>query len=278
MYRKIFLASAGAIVLSGSAALAAEPAPTPPPPAPAFTWTGIYAGGQIGYAWTTGNNYWNGYDPYFFAVTGSPAYINTSLYNNPNGVIGGANVGYNYQFNQLTWFSSSGIVLGIEGSVDGTSLSNTGVAAFPDGTLATVHSNSDVQGGIRGRLGIAWDRLLIYATGGVTWGGFNTNVTIANAGLSNGGFPLFASGSGVSTTRTAGTVGGGIQYAVTNNWSVRAEYRYTDWGTINQGNFGAFAVPGVYFNGQRTLYQNQVQVGFDYKFDLWAPPPVVAKY
>jgi outer membrane immunogenic protein len=242
MYRKILLASAGAIALSGSAALAAEPPPASIPPAPIFSWTGIYVGGQVGYAWTSGNNYFNGYDPYFFAFTGSPAFFNTSVGGTASGVIGGANVGYNYQINQWNWFSSSGIVLGIEGSVDGTSIDKTAVAGFPDSTLLTVYSYSDVQGGIRGRLGIAWDRALIYATGGVAWGVFNTNVTVANGGLLNGGFPFYLSGPGISTTRTGWTVGGGLQYAVTDNWSVRAEYRYTDWGTINQGNFAAFAV------------------------------------
>ncbi|HUI21129.1 MAG TPA: outer membrane protein [Methylocella sp.] len=266
MIRKLLLASVGAIALSGSAALAADlPSRAPPPayipPAPIFTWTGIYVGGQIGYAWSSGNNNFNGFDPFF---PGTP-YLVSSVGGTPNGVIGGANVGYNYQINQ--W------VLGIEGDVNGTSLSNTAVAAFPDGTSLSVHSTSDIQGSIRGRLGVAWDRALIYATGGVAFGGFNTDVTLANSVV-----PFFGSGS-VSTTRVGWTVGGGIQYAVTNNWSVRAEYRYTDWGNINDGTFGGFAAaPGAYFDGNRRINQNQVQVGFDYKFDLFAPPPIVAKY
>jgi outer membrane immunogenic protein len=78
------------------------------------------------------------------------------------------------------------------------------------------------------------------------------------------------------------TVGGGIQYAITNNWSVRAEYRYTDWGRINNtlfsGDAFALAFPGVGFVGNRHIQQNQVQAGIDYKFDLFAPPPVVSKY
>ena len=56
MYRKFLLASVGALALTGSAALAADlPSRAPPPvylpPVPIFTWTGIYIGGQIGYAW-----------------------------------------------------------------------------------------------------------------------------------------------------------------------------------------------------------------------------------
>ena len=77
------------------------------------------------------------------------------------------------------------------------------------------------------------------------------------------------------------TIGGDLQYALTNNWSVRAEYRYTDFGRIRNDNLfaGAFvAFPGAFFEGNRHIQQNQVQVGFDYKFDLFAPPPVVVKY
>ena len=271
MYRKFLLASVGALALTGSAALAADlPSRAPPPvylpPPPIFTWTGIYVGGQIGYAWASGNNDFTGFDP-FFGTGGT--FISTTLGGNPSGVIGGGHVGYNYQINQ--W------VFGLEGSVDGTSLRNTAAAFFPDGTTITAQSRADIQGSIRGRLGIAWDRALIYATGGVAFGGFNTNVSIFNPGTTLvGGVPFFANGS-VSSTRVGWTVGGGVDYAITNNWSVFAEYRYTNWGSIRENNFG-FLSGGEFFNGNRHLNQNQVQVGFSYKFDLGGPVPVVAKY
>ncbi|MGH6852095.1 MAG: porin family protein, partial [Methylocella sp.] len=107
MYRKFLLASVGAISLSGSAALAADLGTRPPPPVylpppPIFTWTGIYVGGQIGYAWLNGNNNFNGFDPFF----DDGIFINSSVGGTPSGVIGGAHVGYNYQINQ--W------VLGLE--------------------------------------------------------------------------------------------------------------------------------------------------------------------
>ena len=264
MYRKLLMASVGAMALTGSAAFAADLAPPPVyvPPAPIFTWTGIYIGGQIGYAWASGNNNFTGFDPFFGPAGGT--FLSTSAGGTPSGVIGGANVGYNYQINH--W------VFGIEGSVDGTSLSNTAVLGFPDGTALTAHTKADIQGSIRGRLGVAWDRALIYATGGVAFGGFNTDVSILNPAV-----PFFANGN-VSNTRVGWTVGGGIQYAITNNWSVRAEYRYTNWGTLSDGRLAAVAAPGVFFNGNRHLNQNQVQVGFDYKFDLFNPGPVVARY
>jgi outer membrane immunogenic protein len=269
MYRKFLLASVGAIALSGSAAFAADlPSRAPPPvylpPPPIFTWTGIYVGGQIGYAWANGNFNETVVDP----VTGTV--INTSVGGKPNGVIGGAHVGFNYQIPGWNWFSSSGVVIGLEGSVDGTSLTNTAVVGFPDDSTLTAHSKADIQGSIRGRLGVAWDRVLIFATGGVAFGGFNTEVSFSDP-------PFFASASR-SNTRVGWTVGGGIEYAITNNWSIQAEYRFTDFGTIRNGDLAGLPA-GNFFNGHRRLQQNQVQAGFSYKFDLLPPPPpLVAKY
>ncbi|HEX3496193.1 MAG TPA: outer membrane protein [Methylocella sp.] len=270
MYRKFLLASVGAIALTGSAAFAADlPSRAPPPvylpPPPIFTWTGIYIGGQVGYAWFNGSNRFNGFDPFF--NDGQGIFLNSSVGGTPNGVIGGGHVGYDYQINQ--W------VLGVEGTVDGTSLTNTAVAVFPDGSVLRARSNADIQGSIRGRLGIAWDRALIYATGGVAFGGFNTNVSFNGTDFATG-VPFFANAN-VSSTRTGWTVGGGIDYAVTNNWSIFAEYRFTNFGNIRENNFGQLPA-GFTFNERRQLQQNQVQAGFSYKFDWYTPPPIVAKY
>jgi outer membrane immunogenic protein len=178
-------------------------------------------------------------------------------------VIGGGHVGYDLQINQ--W------VIGVEGSVDGTSLSNTAAIAFPDGSFLTAHTKADIQGSIRGRLGIAFDRALIYATGGVAFGGFNTDVTFAAP-------PFFASANR-SNTRTGWTVGGGIEYAITNNWSIGAEYRFTDFGRIRNGDLAGLGLEADEFlNGHRRLQENQVQARFSYKFDWYTPPPIVAKY
>jgi len=103
--------------------------------------------------------------------------------------------GITYQINQ--W------VFGLEGSVDGTSLSNTAAAFFPDGTTITAQSKADIQGSIRGRLGIAWDRGVDLCTGGVAFGGFNTNVSIANTGAVTGNAVL-ANGSGFRAPGWAG--------------------------------------------------------------------------
>jgi outer membrane immunogenic protein len=262
--KKLFLASVGAITLTGSAALAADLAPPPPPPPPIFTWTGPYIGGQVGYAWGAGNFNDSGFDPI------TRTFISGTLGGTPNGAIGGAHVGYQVQLSQF--------VLGLEGSVDGTSLTNTAVATFPvafKGSTLSAQTSADVQGSIRGKIGFAWDRLLIYGTGGVAFGGFNTDFDLA---APNRRPPIFATAN-TSSTRVGWTAGGGLQYAVTNNWWVFAEYRFTDFGTLNNDLLTAQLPAGAFFIGSRRLQQNQVEVGFSYRFDMLPPPPpVVAKY
>jgi outer membrane immunogenic protein len=279
MLRKLLMASVGAVALAGSAFAADLPSPVYLTPAPIFTSTGVYLGGQIGYAWTNQNV---AYGDAGTTVGGFPlAYFdNYNVANNANGVIGGAHVGYNLQINQ--W------VLGLEGDVDGSSISKTvSVSPFSnyyaDNIPTTFHSNLGIQGSIRGRVGIAWDRALLYATGGVAFGGFNSSVSTVYTNplgiLAN--FP-FAGTDSFSQTRVGWTVGGGVEYAVTDNWSVRAEYRYTDFGHTTNFLVNAFPVyPGDVSVGaglHRHLAENRVQVGFSYKFNIFQPAPVVARY
>jgi outer membrane immunogenic protein len=256
MLRQILMASVGVIALAGMAVAADLPSRAPPPvylpPVPIFTWTGIYVGGQIGYAWGHQSTYFNDTLPPILANSGVG-----SFGFNQSGVIGGAHVGYNLQFNQF--------VIGLEGDVDGSSLRNSTTVLTPFfGVPATFTSRADVQGSIRGRLGYAWDRLLVYGTGGAAFGGFNTSISTPF------GFDSF------STTRVGWTAGGGLEYAITNNWSIRGEYRYTDFGHATVFTNASFPFGG---SANRRFIENRVQAGFSYKFDTFGPPgPVVARY
>jgi outer membrane immunogenic protein len=293
MYRRLLLASVSVVALAGSALAADLPSRAPPPvyvpPAPIFTWTGVYVGGQIGYAWTTGNAtvYDSGvYNTGAGSENGPTAhgfYDLFNLHSNASGVIGGAHVGYNLQINQF--------VVGLEGDVDGSSLSKTWNGSFYSGYYnfyngaaipASVHADLGIQGSIRGRVGYAWDRVLLYATGGVAFGGFNGNVTTNFPIFYNTNFGVSGGYDSFSQTRVGWTVGGGLEYAVTNNWSIRAEYRYTDFGNTTTHLVNAFPVllSGDFINASvhRNLAENRVEVGFSYKFDTAAPAPVVAKY
>ena len=154
---------------------------------------------------------------------------------------------------------------GVEGDVDGSSINKSvTVAPAQIGFLPlTFNANLNVQGSIRGRVGYAFDRALIYATGGIAFGGVSSSLTTPTT------FDT------MPNTRVGWTVGRGLEYAVTDNWSIRAEYRYTDFGrTLMHPTAGANS--GSFIN--RHFVENRVQAGFSYKFDMAAPAPVVAKY
>jgi outer membrane immunogenic protein len=247
MLRRFLLASVGAAALAGSAVAAdlpSRPAPFIAPPPPIFSWTGLYLGGSVGYAW--GNDRAALSVPFaadpFYATYGA----------NPSGVIGGAQIGYNLQLGPL--------VAGLEGDVSGLTVSQSKYVGL--GYNDNIKSN--IQGSIRLRAGYAIDRILLYATGGAAFAGIKTSYT------SPFGY------DSISRTRTGWTVGGGVEYAVTNNWTIRAEYRYSDFGAFNDYLINSSPILGTY--GRHHLTQNQVEVGFNYKFDTLPPAPVVAKY
>lgn len=151
--------------------------------APAFTWTGFYAGGNLGYG--------------FGSVQGRSG----NAFKDPQGVIGGGQIGYNYQIGQT--------VLGLE-----TDLAAAGINA---GATAAGVAGSKVSqrylGTVRARAGIAVDRFLPYLTAGFAYGGMHYKVPGTGTG---------------STTNYGWTVGGGVEYAFTNNWTAKVEGLYVD--------------------------------------------------
>jgi len=242
MIRRFLLSTTALLAVAGSGLAAdlpyREPPPVYTPPVPIFTWTGVYLGGQLGYGW--------GADSFTVFAPASAFYGQKFT---PNGIVGGAHVGYNLQLSQ--------IVLGLEGDVEGTGY-NT---AFNSGVI-TLGTRLPVQGSIRARLGFALDRVLLYATGGVAFTGFTHT------------YSSFLGYDTVNSAHAGWTVGGGLEYAVTNNWSVRAEYRYSDFGTFNENPFNS--APGSFVQHHET--ENEVLAGFSYKFDAFGPAPVAAKY
>jgi outer membrane immunogenic protein len=235
MFRKLLLASAGLLAIAAAAQAADLPYRAAPPvyapPPPIFTWTGAYVGAQIGYEFGSDHA----------RVPGLPGVGST-----PNGVVGGAHVGYNYQIGMF--------VAGIEGDMNGA---NYHGGTFYPTIGAGANSRVGIDGSARGRVGLAFDRALVYATGGAAFAG------LQNSYVGPGGaFSQFNHSS------VGWTVGGGLEYAVTNNWSIRAEYRYTDYGRVTD--FPA-AVPVVHHDTD-----NRLQAGFSYKFDMFSP--IAAKY
>jgi outer membrane immunogenic protein len=256
MMTRKFLYSAAAIVpviivsMTAGALAADLPSRNPPPVfvPPVFTWTGFYGGLQVGYQWSDASL------QDYSLVTGAPGVTEPTFHE--QGVMAGGHIGYLYQINQF--------VLGIEGDVNGSGYTGNGASVTI--TPLLYNTTISVEGSVRGRLGIAsWDRLLIYATGGVAFAPIRDKYT--------NGLGLV---DDITTTRVGWTIGGGLQYAIDPHWSVRAEYRYTDYGRYNDA---LIISSGGVLGEQRHETTNVALVGFSYKFDWYTPPrPVVAKY
>jgi outer membrane immunogenic protein len=211
--------------------------PSPPMAEPAFSWTGFYAGAQGGYAW--GNDYTKEY------FTATWQYIGLTNYFKPNGAVYGLHAGANYQIGS--------VVLGAEIDGEGARISGgfTDPPAAPFNPGGYGRTDISAQGSLRARFGFAFDRVLVYATGGLAMAKFQS--TYANWGLVTESFDKTVSGY---------TVGGGVEYALTNNLTIRSEYRYTDYGLIQ--NHSQIAFPG--FSGTQKPRYSTVRAGISYKF------------
>jgi outer membrane immunogenic protein len=148
------------------------------------------------------------------------------------GMVGGT-VGYNYQINHF--------VLGVEGDIDWAGISGSNATVT---CPAGCQTNDSWLGTARGRVGYAADRFLPYVTGGAAFG----NINATTAGLTT------------TTTNVGWTVGAGVEFAITPNWSAKAEYLYANLGKFNCGlNCGA-ATDNVSFSA------NLVRGGINYHF------------
>ncbi len=233
--KRILMAAALALAAGGQALAADLPQPAPPPPrapatyvpvpVPVFTWSGIYFGINGGYGF--GQSSWS--DP----ILGSTGNFNTS------GWLAGGTLGGNYQWGQF--------VLGIEGDGDWQNLTGTtNSAAGTCGVGCT--TQSEWLATVRGRAGYAFDRFLVYGTGGGAFG---------NLQASYGGLPFS------SSTQIGWTAGGGVEFAFTPNLTAKVEYLYVDLGSQS------CAVGFCSTSGNPTtvtLTENVVRAGINYKF------------
>lgn len=228
----------GLSLLAGSAAVAADLAPAPMAPPPVFTWTGAYVTLQVGGAWSNTTTYANwGWNKGF----------------NGAGAFGGLNVGYNLQYNAF--------VLGLQAEYNFAGVTGNAFA-FPLGVTNSIRQ----FGSVDGRLGYAFDRVLVYAIGGFAYGDIRHTIVPA-AGPYTSPLNFAANAYGWD-------VGGGLEYAFTNNITARAEYRYYNFGT--KGFTESVSVLGFPFHSVKETMQT-ARVGLTYKFGAPAAP-VVARY
>jgi len=271
-------------------------APVPAPVvAPVWNWTGFYIGAHGGGTWgrdeVTHSAVIAGLG---FAIDAAAITAASSPQLNPNGWIAGVHAGYNVQTGSFVW--------GLEGDASYFRLrvSTAGTFPFPStlpgGALGpptlTFGSNTDLSTDwlvtVRPRLGLAVSNALFYVTGGLAVTNEKLNQTTALLG--GGSFT-----SSISDTRLGWTVGGGIEYMLSPNWTIRAEYLHLDFGTatgagvnnVPTGLLGnLLCAPGqTVVTGPATytgcsissrLTAEVVKVGISYKFG--GPEAVVARY
>ncbi|HMK90529.1 MAG TPA: porin family protein [Methylocystis sp.] len=264
-----------------------EALPAPPPP-PAFTWTGLYGGINIGYGFGNGDQDTGGLVGNFTHVSPSGAGLaGWSLTNNIQGVLGGGQVGYNYQINP--W-----LVVGLEADIQAADLhtqtqgaSATGPA--PASVYLTQTKSVDWFGTLRGRIGVTplIPNLLIFGSIGFAYGQVVHDFTVTAFGAPTGFPAVLGTGTVYDATNTGWTAGGGVEWfplishPVLSTFSVKVEYLYTDLGpnSINGGSYWATA-PGSLFAFDHTSQTrfHTVRAGLNWHFNPFAPAPVVAKY
>ena len=232
----VALATLGMATSASAADLAARPYTKAPAyvAAPIYSWTGFYLGGNIGGAFGGGNSF------------------NGVASNSNNGkFMGGVQGGYNYQF-APNW------VLGMEAQYDWTSTSGNSTV-FPAASVGAgyiYNSSLNGLGSVTGRLGYTWGPAMLYAKGGYAF---------ADRSRSLVGTPAV----GINANKDGYTVGGGLEYMFTQNWSGNVEYQYYNFGKTS------FAAPLAAL-GSITSEQHTVKAGLNYHFN-WGGP-VVAKY
>lgn len=228
-----------------------------------YSWGGWYAGANTGYGWGDGSvSLGPTNNPVSIAYFGStfPTFIPWNVKPHPSGAIGGAQVGYNWQRDRL--------VAGFEADFQGSNV-NGSVTTFVAPITAVTTQRLDWFGTLRGRIGLAANNVLFYATGGLAYGEVNHVFSTNNDGA--GAFENLASRS----TSAGYAVGGGVEWGFAPNWTAKAEYLFLDLGSRSYSTIpGGTAPAGASIDGH---FQDRFQiarVGVNYKWGA----PVVAKY
>ncbi|MDX6805302.1 outer membrane protein [Terrihabitans rhizophilus] len=228
MLRAALLSTAS--LLTAVPALAADmPAYTPEAAvAAAHDWTGFYAGVNVGYGsgdigttdstvTTTG------------PLVGIPAeslpdgttFPGDDSSADIEGVIGGGQIGYNHQVGSL--------VFGIEGTIQGAELETSSAFLGSEaGPFYETEAALDFYGTVVGRVGFAFDRVLVYANGGLAIGQGSASLSITGGTEEDPTGPTFSDDQ--EETFFGYAVGAGVEFAMFDNWSVKAEYQYLDFG------------------------------------------------
>jgi opacity protein-like surface antigen/outer membrane receptor protein involved in Fe transport len=218
--------------------------PAQPLPAGAYNWTGFHVGAHLDYAGSRRSG---------STVNTATGAVSAPIFGSTVDWNGGLQVGYDYML-------PSRLVLGIEADVSSGGR-KTITLTDPSGISANQTSMFDSET-VRGRLGYAFDNVLVYGTGGWAWSSDQFIRTQLSGTLN-----LTTAGTDEAVNAYLGgwTAGGGVAVTFAQNWNAFAEFRYTDYG------IDTFALP---FSQLATILATKVStvnVGINYKFDWGAP-------
>jgi outer membrane immunogenic protein len=262
---KRLLASASILALSSVAVSAADlPLKAAPyiAPIPVFSWTGCYVGAHVGAGTMHDSNTQDFSSAFFFS----------SFFNNSNGGTGtgglaGGQIGCNYQ--------DGNAVFGLEGEGYWSGIKTTTGFTFP-GEGFTQTSKNKYDFSIAARIGLAFDRTLVYGKAGWVWGNFGFD-TLSTFGTGEGATTETLTQSG---NLNGLLLGAGIEHALTRNWTVKLEYNFLDYGSKLLAVTECFTGSPCAVVGSTSEHAQKhiFKVGFNYLFNVWGAPPVVAKY
>lgn len=195
-----------------AADMAVRKAPPPPPqfmPPPVYNWTGFYLGGNLGGVWESST--------ITDQLLGPLGSVNRS------GFIGGGQVGYNWQF--APWG-----VIGAEWMFDGSSLNSSVSSVDSFGDLFQANERVDYVTTVAGRLGFAANNWLFYGKGGGGW----VRDRLSVASLDDGTF------FNTSQTRGGWLAGAGVEYGISQNWTIGVDWSHIGFDDQTVAGFGGF--------------------------------------
>lgn len=195
-------------------------------PVEAFDWSGFYAGVHAGYGW--GDRDWD---------DDAGIFPDETFRYDLRGAVAGAQLGFNFQ--------AESFVFGIEADGAWSDMRDT-VSEF--GGFITAESEVEWLATIRGRAGFAWDRFMVYGTGGVAFAEVDTDVTT-----------IFIGSDSDSATHTGWVAGVGIEGMITERISVKAEYLHAGFGKERFNYYTAT-------NGRADLDIDIVRLGVNWHF------------
>ena len=263
--------AAAVVLVSASAAARAADLPSIVAPVSVFSWTGFYLGVNAGYSFDDATRFTlsNG-----TGITATNTGIGTArpaeFKNNADGFIAGGQFGANYQFKSGSFGGRGGVVIGFEADAAYLDNTRTGIYDGTESSVSAFRSSTGLLGTFRGRLGYAFDRFLLYGTGGVAYGNAFQKAELFTPGDTT---QIRYYGSN-ATLQTGYVYGGGIEYALpatsflnflnSKAVTIRVEYLHYDLGTVSF--IASNLIAQTTYNLRAKTDGDLARVGLNYKF------------